>query len=49
MKEGTYKRGGFYSYGCTAWWAGSDKIKASDKTMRYSGKELDATDCIILA
>ncbi|WP_223569431.1 RHS repeat-associated core domain-containing protein [Pseudomonas sp. BF-R-26] len=33
----------FYSYGCTAWWAGSDKIKASDKTMRYSGKELDAT------
>ncbi|MHC8298703.1 RHS repeat-associated core domain-containing protein [Pseudomonas sp. ZS1P83] len=33
----------FYSYGCTAWWAGSDKIKASDKTVRYSGKELDAT------
>ncbi|WP_415759696.1 RHS repeat-associated core domain-containing protein [Pseudomonas sp. LT1P18] len=33
----------FYSYGCTAWWAGSDRAKANDKTMRYSGKELDAT------
>ncbi|MCS3836244.1 insecticidal toxin complex protein TccC [Pseudomonas sp. JAI111] len=33
----------FYSYGCTAWWAGSDIVKANDKTSRYSGKELDAT------
>jgi insecticidal toxin complex protein TccC len=33
----------YYAYGCTAWWAGNDKVKANDKTMRYSGKELDAT------
>ncbi|WP_081264478.1 RHS repeat-associated core domain-containing protein [Pseudomonas fluorescens] len=33
----------FYSYGCTAWWAGSDRVKANSKTMRYSGKELDST------
>ena len=33
----------FYSYGCTAWWAGSDRVKANSKIRRYSGKELDLT------
>ncbi|WP_223534868.1 RHS repeat domain-containing protein [Pseudomonas sp. GL-B-16] len=33
----------FYSYGGTAWWAGRDKVEASYKTIRYSGKERDAT------
>lgn len=32
-----------YPYGGTAWWAGNDKIEASYKTIRYSGKERDAT------
>jgi RHS repeat-associated protein len=33
----------FYAYGGTAWWAGRDKVEASYKTIRYSGKERDAT------
>lgn len=33
----------FYSYGGTAWWAGRDKVEANYKTLRYSGKERDAT------
>ncbi len=33
----------FYPYGGTACWAGRDKVEASYKTLRYSGKERDAT------
>ncbi len=33
----------FYAFGGTAWWAGRDKVEASYKTIRYSGKERDAT------
>ncbi|UVK97435.1 RHS repeat-associated core domain-containing protein [Pseudomonas sp. B21-048] len=33
----------YYPYGGTAWWAGNDKIEASYRTIRYSGKERDAT------
>jgi len=33
----------FYCYGATACWAGRDKVQASYKTRRYSGKERDAT------
>lgn len=33
----------FYAYGNTAWWAGSDKVKASNKTRRFSGRERDST------
>ncbi|MHC8402251.1 RHS repeat-associated core domain-containing protein [Pseudomonas sp. MDT1-17] len=33
----------YYPYGGTAWWAGNDKIEASYNTIRYSGKERDAT------
>ncbi|WP_256357857.1 RHS repeat-associated core domain-containing protein [Pseudomonas sp. PDM28] len=33
----------YYPYGGTAWWAGRDKVEASYKTIRYSGKERDAT------
>ncbi len=30
-------------YGQTCWWAGRDKVEASYRTLRYSGKERDAT------
>ncbi|MGE8101026.1 RHS repeat-associated core domain-containing protein [Pseudomonas fluorescens] len=33
----------YYPYGGTCWWAGRDKVEASYKTFRYSGKERDAT------
>lgn len=33
----------FYSYGKTAWYAGPDVIATDYKTIRYSGKERDAT------
>ncbi|WJK11568.1 RHS repeat-associated core domain-containing protein [Pseudomonas fluorescens] len=33
----------FSVFGRTVWWAGSDRIKASDKTRRFSGKERDLT------
>ncbi|AZE50392.1 Rhs-family protein [Pseudomonas chlororaphis] len=33
----------FYPYGGTACWAGRDKVEASYKVVRYSGKERDAT------
>lgn len=36
-------RENFYPFGETAWWAGTDVIEASYKTIRYSGKERDAT------
>ncbi len=34
---------GYYPYGGTAWWAARSELDARDKTMRYSGKERDAT------
>lgn len=34
---------GYYPYGGTAWWAGRNATEASYKTIRYSGKERDAT------
>lgn len=33
----------YYAYGGTATWAGASEIKAKYKTVRYSGKERDAT------
>jgi len=34
---------GYYPYGGTAWWAASNQTEAKYKTIRYSGKERDAT------
>ena len=34
---------GYYPYGATAWWAARSAIEATFKTIRHSGKELDAT------
>ncbi|WP_226488400.1 RHS repeat domain-containing protein [Pseudomonas sp. B20] len=33
----------YYPFGGTSWWAGRNAIEASYKTVRYSGKERDAT------
>jgi insecticidal toxin complex protein TccC len=34
---------GYYPFGGTAWWAADSQIQASYKTVRYSGKERDAS------
>ncbi|MEB0206601.1 RHS repeat-associated core domain-containing protein [Pseudomonas sp. CCC3.1] len=34
---------GYYPYGATAWWAAKNQVEATFKTVRYSGKERDAT------
>lgn len=34
---------GYYPYGASAWWAAKSAIEASFRTIRYSGKERDAT------
>jgi insecticidal toxin complex protein TccC len=34
---------GYYPYGGTAWWAARSKVEADYKTVRYSGKERDAS------
>ncbi|WP_448098525.1 RHS repeat-associated core domain-containing protein [Luteibacter yeojuensis] len=34
---------GYYPYGGTAWWAAASATEANYKTIRYSGKERDAT------
>ncbi|WP_421535046.1 RHS repeat-associated core domain-containing protein [Pseudomonas marginalis] len=34
---------GYYPYGGTAWWAASNQTEVKYKTVRYSGKERDAT------
>lgn len=34
---------GYYPYGATAWWAAKNAIEVTFKTLRYSGKERDAT------
>lgn len=36
-------RESYYPYGATCWWAGRSLVEASYKTLRYSGKERDAT------
>ena len=33
----------YYPYGATAWWAAKNSVQAQHKTLRYSGKELDAS------
>lgn len=33
----------YYPYGGTAWWAAKNALEASNKVIRYSGKERDAT------
>ena len=33
----------YYPYGGTAWWAAKSALEASNKVIRYSGKERDAT------
>ncbi|WP_434701656.1 RHS repeat-associated core domain-containing protein [Pseudomonas sp. D1-36] len=34
---------GYYPFGGTAWWAADSQVQASYKTVRYSGKERDAS------
>ena len=34
---------GYYPYGGSAWWVGRNAIEANYKTIRYSGRERDAT------
>ena len=34
---------GYYPFGGTAWWAAKNQVEARFKTVRYSGKERDAT------
>lgn len=34
---------GYYPFGGTAWWAADSQVQASYKTLRYSGKERDAS------
>ena len=34
---------GYYPFGATAWWAAKNAIEVTFKTLRYSGKERDAT------
>ena len=36
-------REGYYPFGATAWFSGRKEVEASYKTVRYSGKERDAT------
>lgn len=33
----------YYPFGATAWWAAANAVEASYKTVRYSGRERDAT------
>jgi RHS repeat-associated protein len=33
----------YYPFGATCWWAGRSEVEANYKTLRYSGKERDAT------
>ncbi|MED7667732.1 RHS repeat protein [Pseudomonas moraviensis subsp. stanleyae] len=36
-------RESYYPFGATCWWAGRSLVEANCKTLRYSGKERDAT------
>jgi insecticidal toxin complex protein TccC len=40
---GLISQEGYYPFGGTAWWAASSAVQAKYKTVRYSGKERDAT------
>ncbi|WP_347901422.1 RHS repeat-associated core domain-containing protein [Pseudomonas purpurea] len=40
---GLLSREGYYAFGGTAWWVGPGATEAKYKTIRYSGKERDAT------
>jgi len=42
-KAGLITQESYYPFGGTAWWAGRNEVQASYKTLRYSGKERDAT------
>ncbi|MGH8329914.1 MAG: RHS repeat-associated core domain-containing protein [Pseudomonas fluorescens] len=37
---------GYYPYGGTAWWAARSEVEADYKTIRYSGKEQDASGLV---
>jgi insecticidal toxin complex protein TccC len=37
---------GYYPYGGTAWWAARSQVEADYKTIRYSGKEQDASGLV---
>jgi RHS repeat-associated protein len=39
----TISQESYYPFGGTSWWAGRNEIEARYKTVRYSGKERDAT------
>jgi insecticidal toxin complex protein TccC len=40
---GLLNQEGYYAFGGTAWWAGKSVLETKYKTLRYSGKERDAT------
>jgi len=42
-EAGVISRETYHPYGSTAWFAGRSEVEASYKTVRYSGKERDAT------
>ncbi|KIH85086.1 RHS repeat domain-containing protein [Pseudomonas batumici] len=42
-RAGVISQEAYYPYGGTAWFAGRSEVEASYKTVRYSGKERDAT------
>ena len=43
---GVISHEGYYPYGGTAWWAARSKVDADYKTVRYSGKERDASSLV---
>lgn len=43
---GVISHEGYYPYGGTAWWAARSQVEADYKTIRYSGKEQDASGLI---
>ena len=42
-EDALISREGYYPFGATAWWAARSFVEAKYKTVRYSGKERDAT------
>lgn len=42
-KAGLLSQEGYYPFGGTAWWVGRSTLEAKYKTIRYSGKERDAS------
>ncbi|MBX8498130.1 RHS repeat domain-containing protein [Pseudomonas cichorii] len=43
QQGGLISQEGYYPFGGTAWWAARSAVEAKYKTVRYSGKELDAS------